>query len=219
MNKRRVVNEKGGAKNVSVWVKICGVTNVQDAMVIEQAGADALGLIFVAHSKRVVNAEQAQRISNALGPFMTRVGVFMDAPLEEVLSTVERVRLDVVQLHGDEDAAYAASVRAHARVLKAARVTPDFDVAALKTFPADGFLLDGPVPGSGQAFAWDEVSLQDLAHPILAGGLTPANVAMAIATLTPYGVDVASGVERAAGYKDPQQVQDFVCAAKGLTAS
>lgn len=204
---------------MSVWVKICGITNAQDALVVEQAGADALGLIFVARSKRVVDAAQARLISDAVGPFITRVGVFMDAPLDDVLETIRHVRLDVVQLHGDEDAAYAAEVRAHVRVLKAVRVTPELDTATLKTFPADGFLLDGPVPGSGQTFAWDEVSLQELAHPILAGGLTPENVKKAIDTLTPYGVDVASGVEHAAGHKDPQRVQDFVRAVKGLTAS
>lgn len=202
-----------------MWVKICGITNAEDALVVEQAGADALGLIFVAHSKRVVDIEQARLISDAVGPFITRVGVFMDAPLEEVFNTIRQVRLDVVQLHGDEDAAYAAEVRAHVRVLKAVRVTPALDTAALNTYPADGFLLDGPVPGSGQTFAWNGISVQDLAHPILAGGLTPANVKEAIDTLTPYGVDVASGVERAAGHKDPQRVQDFVRAAKGLTAS
>lgn len=110
-------------------------------------------------------------------------------------------------------------MRAQVRVLKAVRVTADLDTTALKTYPADGFLLDGPVPGSGQTFAWDEISLQDLAHPILAGGLNPENVRDAIDTLAPYGVDVASGVERAAGHKDFQRVQDFVRAAKGLTAS
>jgi phosphoribosylanthranilate isomerase len=202
-----------------VWVKICGVTNVADALLIEHAGADAVGCIFVAHSKRVVDIDRARLISDALGPFITRVGVFMDAPLDEVLETVQQVRLDVVQLHGDEDAAYAAELRANVRVLKAVRVTSNLDTAALKTFPADGFLLDGPVPGSGQAFAWEQVSLQALPHPILAGGLTPDNVMAAIRTLTPYGVDVASGVERAPGHKDAQRVQDFVRVAKGLTAS
>jgi len=214
---RRKVQRK--ARRVSMWVKICGITNAQDALIVEQAGADALGLIFVAGSKRVVDAEQARLISDAVGPFITRVGVFMNAPLEEVLETIRHVRLDVVQLHGDEDAAFAAEVRACVRVLKAVRVTAKLDMAALKTFPADGFLLDGPVPGSGQTFAWNEVSLQDLPHPILAGGLTPENVGAAIGTLVPYGVDVASGVERAAGHKDPQRVQDFVRVAKGLTAS
>lgn len=204
---------------MSVWVKICGVTNVADALVIEHAGADAIGFIFVAHSKRVVDIEQARLISDALGPFITRVGVFMDAPLDSVLETVQQVRLDVVQLHGDEDAAYAAELRAKVRLLKAVRVTPELDTAALTSFPADGFLLDGPLPGSGQAFAWEQVSLQDLPHPILAGGLTPDNVTAAIDTLLPYGVDVASGVERAPGHKDSKRVQDFVRAAKGLTAS
>lgn len=93
---------------MSMWVKICGITKAEDALMVEQAGADALGLIFVKHSKRVVNTEQAKLISDAVGPFITRVGVFMDAPLSEVLEVIQHVRLDVVQLHGDEDAAYAA---------------------------------------------------------------------------------------------------------------
>ncbi len=196
-------------------VKICGITNAEDALVAEAAGADALGLIFAERSKRRVTLAQAQVISDALGPFVMRVGVFVDAPLGEVLEAVRVLKLGVVQLHGAEPPAYAETLRPAVRVIKVFAFTPKLAPDALRRFPADAVLLDGLTPGSGETFSWDEAAaLKGLPKLVLAGGLTPDNVATAIRSLRPYAVDVASGVERAIGLKDQVKVQDFVRAAK-----
>lgn len=196
-------------------VKICGITRPQDARAAEAAGADAIGLIFAERSKRRLTLEQAEAISAVLGPFIALVGVFVDAPLATVRETVSALRLTAVQLHGHEDAAYAEALRARVRVIRAVSFTPGLSLEALSASPADAFLLDGLNPGSGETFSWRAASgLAAAPRLILAGGLTPANVAAGIRLLQPYGVDVASGVESSAGIKDPKKIQDFVRAAK-----
>ena len=198
-----------------VRVKICGVTRPEDALAAEAAGADAIGLIFAPHSKRRVTLQQAQAICLPLGPFVTTVGVFVNAPLSEVLGAAQQLRLGAVQLHGDESPDYAEALRRHIRVIKAVSFTPELKPAALEAFPADATLLDGLVPGSGEAFAWDAASgLKGLPRLILAGGLTPENVAAGVRALSPYAVDVASGVESTVGVKDANKIQDFVHRAK-----
>ena len=198
-----------------VRVKICGITRPEDALTAEAAGADAVGLIFAPHSKRRVTLQQAQLICAQLGPFIMTVGVFVNAPLDEVLETAEQLRLGAVQLHGDETPAYAEVLRRKVRVIKAVSFTPELDPAALAAFPANAVLLDGLVPGSGEVFSWDgAAALRGFPQLILAGGLTPANVEAGIRALLPYAVDVASGVERTVGVKNPHKIQDFVRAAK-----
>ncbi len=196
-------------------VKICGVTRPEDARAAEAAGADAVGLIFAERSKRRVTLEQAEAISAVLGPFIARVGVFVDAPLSTVKEAVSALRLTVVQLNGHEDAAYADALRPLVQVVRAVSFTPDLNLEALSAFRADAFLLDGLNPGSGETFSWRAATgLAGAPGFILAGGLTPANVAAGIQLLKPYAVDVASGVESSVGIKDPRQIQDFVRAAK-----
>lgn len=199
----------------SVRVKICGITRVEDALVAEGAGADAVGLVFAPRSKRRVDLAQACRISAALGPFIARVGVFVDAPLAEVLEAVAVARLGAVQLHGAESAAYAGELHGRVRVVRAVAYAPGLTPEALADYPADAILLDAAVPGSGTAFAWREAAAWR-GHPrlILAGGLTPANVGSGVEALRPYAVDVASGVESAPGVKSAGLVHDFVTAAK-----
>lgn len=200
-------------------VKICGITRTEDALAAEAAGADAVGLIFAERSKRRVTPRQAADIVAALGPFVARVGVFVDAPLGDVEEAVRTLRLNAVQLHGHEDAAYAEALRRSVQVIKAVTFTPELTPEAVQAFPADAFLLDGLNPGSGEAFAWEDAgALAGLPHLILAGGLTPANVAAGIRLFRPYGVDVASGVESSAGIKDPCKIQDFVRAAAAVPA-
>lgn len=196
-------------------VKICGVTRPQDAALAEAAGADAVGLIFAPSSKRQVTLERALEISAALGPLVTCVGVFRDQPLAEVRRVAAALRLDAVQLHGEEDAAYAAALRERWRVIKAVAFSAALEPAWLEDFPADAFLLDGLRPGSGEAFDWGQAAWLK-GHPrlILAGGLTPENAAEAARALEPYALDVASGVESAPGIKDPEKVRRFVAAAK-----
>ena len=196
-------------------VKICGITRPQDARAAEAAGADAVGLIFAERSKRRVTLEQAEAISAVLGPFVARVGVFVDAPLSTVEEAVSRLRLTTVQLNGHEDVTYADALRPLVQVIRAVSFSPDLSLEALVAVSADAFLLDGLNPGSGETFSWRAAApLAGTPGLILAGGLTPANVAAGIELLKPYAVDVASGVESSVGIKDPRQIQDFVRAAK-----
>ena len=197
-------------------VKICGCTRPEDALVAEAAGADAVGLIFVVGSRRELSPERARAVVADLGPFVGRVGVFADQPLDDLLRTADRVGLSAVQLHGHEDDAYAAAVARHLPVVRARRVVP----GRTPEVPAVGtLLLDGPEPGSGLAFDWAALDPAPLAGKrwILAGGLTPENVGRAVARLRPWGVDVSSGVESAPGLKDPGRVRAFVAASRELS--
>lgn len=196
-------------------VKICGITRVEDALAAERAGADAVGLIFAARSKRRVDVARAAQIGAALGPFIARVGVFVDAPLAEVVEAVDAARLSAVQLHGAESAEFAAELRGRVRVIRAVAHAPGLTPEALADYPADAILLDAAVPGSGSAFAWREAEAWR-GHPrlILAGGLTPGNVGPGVEALRPYAVDVASGVESAPGVKSARLVREFVAAAR-----
>ena len=192
-------------------VKICGITRPEDAVAAERAGVDALGLNFVASSKRFVSVEQAAAVSAAVGAFIQRVGIFADSPLEEVLEIATALRLHAVQLHGQEDADFAAEVRKRFWVIRAISFHKGLSRAELDAFPADALLLDGIKPGSGETFAWEDAAFLK-GHPrlILAGGLTPDNVTAAIEALEPYVVDVSSGVEARPGVKDTRKIQDFV---------
>lgn len=194
-----------------VRVKICGITRPEDALAAEAAGADAVGLIFWPRSRRRVSVEQARAVSEVLGPFIARVGVFLDASFEEVLKTALALKLDAVQLHGGEGAEYAARLRERVRVIKAFSYAPSLTPEVLAGYPADAVLLDAPVPGGGQPFDWRLAErFRGFPRLILAGGLTPENVAAGVAAFAPYGVDVASGVEEAPGIKSAAKLRAFV---------
>ena len=196
-------------------IKVCGITRPEDARLCEAAGVDALGFIFAKHSKRYLSLEHAKHVCAAVGPFVARVGVFVDAPLRDVEQAIDALRLQVVQLHGQEDPAYAAQLRQQVQVVRALAFHEGLEPKHLASYPADAFLLDGLTPGSGESFAWQEAqALCNLPKLILAGGLHAGNVGQAIATLQPYAVDVASGVESSPGIKDPSKVQDFVRAVR-----
>jgi len=198
-------------------VKICGITNTQDALLSERYGADAIGLIFVPESKRFVSAEQAKPISDALSPLINRVGVFRNSSLEHIRQTAKLVKLDTIQLHGDEDAVFAKALGRDYRVVKAISFSSTLDIHELKAFPADALLLDGLKPGSGETFDWSQASfLKAFPRLILAGGLTPNNVQEAITALKPYAVDLASGVEANVGKKDPVKLKTFIANAKAF---
>lgn len=201
-------------------VKICGLTRPEDALASEAAGADAIGLNFAPVSKRFVSVKQAEAIVAPLGPFIGKVGVFVDAPMDFVLETAKQLELSAVQLHGNEDAQYAREVAAHVPVIKAVRFEAGLMPNAFADYPASALLLDGLKPGSGEAFTWEAATAWvGLPHLILAGGLTPETVAEGIRVLRPYAVDVASGVEAGVGLKDPTKLQDFVRAAKAASAA
>ncbi len=195
-------------------VKICGITRPADALAAAAAGADAIGLVFVPASPRRVDTEQAQAIVRVLPPFVTVVGLFADADPAQIEAVLARVRIDLIQFHGDEP---PERCRRFLRpYIKAIRMRPEIDVraAAARYEDAAGILLDSYVPGTpggtGRGFAWDRVP-RDLAKPlILAGGLHPGNVAEAIAWVRPYAVDVSSGVEASPGVKDPDKIAAFL---------
>jgi phosphoribosylanthranilate isomerase len=195
-------------------VKICGVTRPQDALHAENAGADALGLNFVPGTKRFINLGRAREIVRVLGPFVARVGVFQNASFETVLETVQAVGLNVVQLHGQESDAFALEVERIVPVVRAVKLEPGMPFVLPEVGSA--FLIDGPDPGSGQLADWSRLEASNLAGRrwLLAGGLTPENVAGAISRLKPWGVDLSSGVESAPGIKDPAKVTAFIRAAK-----
>jgi phosphoribosylanthranilate isomerase len=193
-----------------MFVKICGITNEDDALLAVAMGADAVGFIF-APSVRQVAAQQVYDITRRLPPEILTVGVFRDEHPDLVIETVHRSGVKAAQLHGhespDDVAAVAAQVR---RVIKAfAAGSPDARRA--DQFHTDMILVDAPSPGSGQMFDWTlAAEVAEGPRLILAGGLTPDNVAAAIHQVQPWGVDVASGVERAPGKKDALKVKAFV---------
>jgi phosphoribosylanthranilate isomerase len=195
-------------------VKICGITRPEDALHAENAGADALGLNFVPGTKRFISLERAREVVRVLGPFVARVGVFQDASLKTVLETVRTVGLNVVQLHGQESDDFALEVAQIVPVVRAVKLEPGMPFVLPEVGSA--FLIDGPDPGSGQLADWNRLEDSNLAGRrwLLAGGLTPENVAKAIERLKPWGVDLSSGVESAPGIKDPAKVTAFIQAAK-----
>ncbi len=195
-------------------VKICGITRPEDGQEAARLGVDAIGLVFYAPSPRAVDVEQALEISAALPPFVTRVGLFVNAERAAIESILARVPLDLLQFHGDEtpDACEGFS----RPYIKALRVRPDLDVAAevRRYAGAAGILLDafqeGVPGGTGRSFDWAQIPA-GLDRPlILAGGLDAGNVAAAIAQVRPYAVDVSGGVEAAKGIKDPQRMAAFL---------
>jgi phosphoribosylanthranilate isomerase len=199
-------------------VKICGITRVEDGLAAAAAGADAIGLVF-ADSPRRVTAAQAARIAAALPPFITVVGLFVDAPAIVIREILGQVPLDLLQFHGRES---PEACRGHGRpYIKAIAMQEAVDVKAEAQRFADaaGLLLDSfharLAGGSGQTFDWARVP-SDLGRPlILAGGLTSDNVAAAIRAVRPYAVDVSSGVESSKGIKDAAKIAAFVMAVAG----
>ena len=199
-------------------VKICGLTTVEQAGEAAALGVDAIGLVFAPESPRYVEPARALAIAEALPPFVTAVGLFMNAEVAMVDKVLEQVPLDLLQFHGDEAPDYC---RAFGRpYLKAVPMGGGVDplAYAAEFGDAKGFLLDGHAAGepggSGMAFDWTAMP-RTLAKPvILAGGLTPDNVAEAIRRARPYGVDVSSGVESAKGIKDAAKMAAFM---RGVT--
>ncbi|MCS7235836.1 MAG: phosphoribosylanthranilate isomerase [Armatimonadota bacterium] len=195
-------------------VKICGIRTAAAALAAAEAGADAVGFVFYPPSPRFVRPEEAARLSRLLPPFVLRVGVFVNAPVEVVREIADHVGLDLVQLHGDEPPEVCAQMPR--RVIKALRVDGPEAVRRLRDYPRCAVLLDthvrGRYGGTGQRFDWSLV--QHLDRPvILSGGLTPDNVGEAIHQARPYAVDVSSGVETD-GHKDPRKIAAFVRAVR-----
>jgi len=198
--------------------KICGITRIEDALAAVEAGADAIGLVFYGKSPRAVSIEQAAAILQALPPFVTSVGLFVDMPRDELQQLLQRLPLDLLQFHGDES---PADCEGHGRpYIKALRVRPGEDVAAAMApyAGARGILLDtfveGVPGGTGASFDWSLVPENAAKAIILAGGLDAGNVATAIRQVRPYAVDVSGGVEAGKGIKDAGKIRAFVRAVR-----
>lgn len=197
-------------------VKICGITRIEDARAALDAGADAIGLVF-APSPRKVTVKQARQIVRAVGPWITTVGVFVDAGETEIRRIARETGLSAVQLHGDETPALARRL-ADLRPIKAIRVENERSFGDTK-WPVAALLFDTAVPGmrggTGRVFNWKWVSrYRGLCPFIVSGGLKPSNVAQAVRLTRPYGVDVSGGVECAPGLKDARKIREFVRRAK-----
>ncbi len=200
--------------------KICGITRVEDALAAAEAGADAIGLVFYAKSPRAVSVQQAREIIAALPPFVTSVGLFVDASRCELGEILDAVPLDLLQFHGDET---PDECDHYGRpYIKALRVKPGDDIAAqvARYANARGVLLDTFVPGipggTGEAFDWSLVPAQLSKSVILAGGLNAANVAQAIGQVRPFAVDISGGVESAKGIKDAAKIHAFMEAVRSV---
>ncbi|MBI4391399.1 MAG: phosphoribosylanthranilate isomerase [candidate division NC10 bacterium] len=200
-----------------VRVKICGITNREDAEAAVTAGADALGFIFVPDTPRYLTLESAREIVRALPPFVVPVGVFAGSPLPAVQAAVERCGLGAVQLHGGEDAAFAAALAV--RVIRSVRVRDAPSLEGLAGYPAHAFLLDAHaedrIGGTGRRIPLELLRAAGrLGRIVVSGGLTPENVGEVVVAIWPYGVDCCSGVERAPGLKDHARIRAFVARAK-----
>ncbi|KIQ31910.1 MULTISPECIES: phosphoribosylanthranilate isomerase [Pseudomonas syringae group] len=203
----------------AVRSKICGITRIEDALAAVEAGADAIGLVFYAKSPRAVSVQQARAIIAALPPFITTVGLFVNASRCELNETLDAVALDMLQFHGDETPEECDGY--HRPYIKALRVKAGDDIEQVcRAYRnARGILLDtyveGVPGGTGETFDWALIP-SELSKPvILAGGLTSANVAQAIAQVKPYAVDVSGGVEKGKGIKDREKILAFMSAVQG----
>jgi phosphoribosylanthranilate isomerase len=201
-------------RDVTSFVKICGITSIADAHVAIDAGADAIGLIF-ASSVRQLSVEQAREIVAATKGSILRVGVFRHDGDDFVVDAIARCDVDAVQIHGPLSDQLRNSL--HSRgvpVIKALSIGSDeffdFDDASV-----DAVLIDGPTPGSGQTHPWHDLARRHFVRPVIvAGGLNASNVAEVLATTNAWGADVSSGVESVPGVKDPSNVRDFVTNAR-----
>lgn len=195
-------------------IKICGIKHRDDALKAVECGADAIGLIFVEKSPRFVSFTEARVIAESMPPFVTVVGLFMDASEETVREALNDVPLNLLQFHGDESPAFCEQFEIP--YIKVLRMRENVNVTAFaQKYPnASGILLDtyhkGTAGGTGQTFDWSLIP-DDVPLPlILAGGLNPENVASAIQTVHPYAVDVSSGVESGPALKDHKKIEKFI---------
>lgn len=203
-------------------VKICGITNLEDALLSIDLGADILGLNFFEKSSRYVSRRNAAAIIDKLPDEILKVGVFVNMETYRINEFVQLLKLDAVQLHGDESAGFVSELRRETdvKIIKAFRVPSDFMIERVLEFQAETVLLDKfsaeQYGGTGERFDWKIAhAVKELNVEIfLAGGLTPENVAEAVQNVRPYAVDVASGVESSPGKKDPKKLEAFIRNAK-----
>ena len=199
--------------NLQIKVKICGMTQLKDALFAVEQGVDAVGFIFYKKSPRAVTMKTVREIIKKLPPLVETVGVFVNESAERVNKMADYCGLDLVQLHGEESPAFCRKIRR--RVIKAFRVKDLQSIKQLEKFPVSGFLLDTFSDdlhgGTGKTFDWNlALPAKKMGPVILAGGLTPRNILQAVRQVRPYGVDVCSGVEKSPGIKDLEKVRAFL---------
>ena len=203
---------------MDVKVKICGITNVQDALAALGAGADLLGFVLSEQSPRCVTIETAREIARQLPPATVRVGVFVDAKVEQVMFSLRICDFSALQFHGEESPQYCQQFGV--MTIKAFRIRDEASLLPMAGYTTDAFLLDsyvaGAPGGTGETFHWPlAVAAKKYGKPIfLAGGLTPENAAQAVRAVEPFGVDVSSGVEVSPGKKDSQKMRAFIAAVR-----
>jgi len=203
-----------------VKVKICGITNVDDAMAAVDFGADALGFVFYRGSPRYISPDDAAEIARKLPPFITSIGVFVDEKTEEIEKIIASTGIDIIQLHGEETPDMCRFSR---RIIKAIRVKSLESLDSLVNYKdrVSAFVLDTFAPdivgGTGLIFNWDIAEYaKQFGRIILAGGLNPDNISEAVRRVRPYGVDVSSGIELKKGKKDHNKLKLFIERAKGV---
>jgi len=213
-----LTEQTGIISTSAIRVKVCGITNLADARHAIAMGADALGFVFYPPSSRYITPAAAQQIISQLPPFVSIVGLFVNAEPDFIRAVIRQCNLDTVQLHGDETPQQCTY--AEVRVIKALRVNSQDCLREMFDYPVSALLLDAwsadAYGGTGKTGRWDLAAQAARQLPvILAGGLNRDNVAQAIAAVLPYAVDVSSGVELTPGRKDPELLRDFIYTAKG----
>lgn len=190
-------------------IKICGLTRREDILCVNELLPDYIGFVFWEKSRRFLTAQQAAELKAILNPAIRAVGVFVDEQPEKIAALVRDRIIDVVQLHGQESESYLAALRESVScpIIRAVKIRTEEDVQAAQSSAADMLLLDGGM-GEGKTFDW--TLLEEVKRPyLLAGGLSPENIGYALSMLSPYGVDVSSGVETN-GKKDPEKIREFI---------
>jgi len=204
-----VVPNKSVAYNLKI--KICGITNLEDALLCEESGADALGFIFYRESKRFISPKNAAEIIKKLSPFTMKVGVFVNEYPEIVNEIAVNLKLNSVQLHGDELPEAASQI--NIPVIKSFRINNDFDFSMLDRFKNVSYLLDsfskGNYGGTGKNFNWEIIPKEILSSVILAGGISSENIEYIHKNIKPAAVDISSSVEKKPGRKDREKVKEL----------
>ena len=198
-----------------IKIKVCGITNLEDAMKAVELGADFLGFNFYPPSPRYISPEKAQTILAQVPKQVGKVALFVNEPKEKIHAVIGKQTFSGVQFHGEESAAYCRGLEL--KVIKAFRVRDRESLSGIDGFPADYYLVDTWAPGyggSGAPFPWEWLEGLNSERLILAGGLDAGNVAEAIRLVRPYGVDVCTGVEARPGMKDHEKLKEFIFAAK-----
>lgn len=201
-----------------VRIKICGITNPEDALCCAESGADAIGFVFYEKSSRYIEPERVSRIVSGLPPFLTTVGVFVNESTERIMEVKAISGVDIVQLHGDETPAFCDSIVS--RHIKSIRVRDKAEIDTMHDYTTNLILLDSfsgdEYGGTGNVFDWEFLKGYNFGTKkiILSGGLNSDNVAHAVKYITPWAVDVSSGVERSLGLKDHTKIKNFIEAIK-----